>query len=81
MKDAIKTAKEQFKHCSWWGGGGEALPARHVARLFSEINRLRNEVKLLNLKLGINEITLEHKTNLLGFRDKELANRDEESQL
>jgi hypothetical protein len=42
MKDAIKTAKEQFKGCSWWGDAGQALPARHVAPLFAEINRLRN---------------------------------------
>jgi hypothetical protein len=42
MKDAIKTAKENFKNCSWYGDAGQALPARHVAPLFAEINRLRN---------------------------------------
>jgi hypothetical protein len=44
MKDAIKTAKENFKNCSWYGDAGEGLPARHVAPLFAEINQLRNSL-------------------------------------
>jgi hypothetical protein len=58
MKDAIKTAKEQFKNCTWWGNSGEALPARHVAPLFAEINRLRNETKALRLDLDEKNVQL-----------------------
>jgi hypothetical protein len=76
MKDAIKTAKENFKNCTWYGDAGEALPARHVAPLFAEINRLRNEVKSLQFKLGQTEISLDHKTTLLDSCEKALAERD-----
>lgn len=79
MNEIIKTAKENFKNCSWWGGGGDALPARHVAPLFAEINRLRNESKSLRLDLGLVKISLDHKTTLLDSCEKALIKRDEEA--
>jgi erythromycin esterase-like protein len=79
MKDAIKTAKEQFKNCTWYGDAGEALPARHVAPLFAEINRLRNKIKALCHDLSMVKISLDHKTTLLDSCEKALVERDEKN--
>jgi hypothetical protein len=66
MKDAIKTAKEQFKNCTWYGDAGEALPARHVAPLFAEINRLRNYVADREAKVLQQSKTIEQYRHRIG---------------
>jgi hypothetical protein len=66
MKDAIKTAKKQFKNCSWCGDAGEALPARHVAPLFAEINRLRNALADREAKVLQQSKTIEQYRHRIG---------------
>jgi hypothetical protein len=69
MTDIREIANEQLRQASWWGGAGQALPELYVEQLITEINRL-------NQKLGMTEISIDHKTTLLNSCEKALADRD-----
>lgn len=52
MTDIRKTANEQLRQATWWGGAGQALPEFYVEQLITEIDRLNKVVEQLRQSNG-----------------------------